>query len=166
MTAFEALMKLRWQPAVRTAPAYHDEPTYINGLATSIETHLQGLDWTPDLLITSYHGLPERYFRNGDPYHCHCFKTTRLVREKLGWSDDRMMVAFQSRFGRSSETLPSGHVEALPLKASRHYMPVFPFRLCQTLEEINIGIRETFLKGRREFHPSHAERYRRRHENN
>jgi ferrochelatase len=149
--AFEALMKLRWQPAVRTAPAYHDEPTYINGLATSIEAHLLSLDWTPDLLITSYHGLPERYFRNGDPYHCHCFKTTRLVREKLGWPDDRMMVAFQSRFGREEWLKPylQDSVEALPAKGIKNLAiicPCFSSDCVETLEEINIGIRETFAE--------------------
>lgn len=149
--AFEALMKLRWQPAVRTAPAYHDEATYIDGLANSITAHLKDLDWTPDLLITSYHGLPERYFLNGDPYHCHCFKTTRLVREKLGWADDRMMVAFQSRFGKEEWLKPylQDTVEGLPAKGVKNLAiicPGFSADCVETLEEINIGIRETFAE--------------------
>lgn len=149
--SFEALMKLRWQPAVRTAPAYHDEPAYIEGLANSIEKHLKGLDWTPDLLITSYHGLPERYFLSGDPYHCHCFKTTRLVREKLGWGDDKMMVAFQSRFGKEEWLKPylQDTVEGLPAKGVKNLAiicPGFSSDCVETLEEINIGIRETFAE--------------------
>ena len=149
--AFETLMKLRWQPAIRTAPAYHDEPAYIAGLANSIETHLAGLDWTPDLVITSYHGLPERYFLNGDPYHCHCFKTTRLVRERLGWAEDRMMVAFQSRFGREEWLKPylQDTVEGLPAKGVKNLAiicPGFSADCVETLEEINIGIRETFAE--------------------
>ncbi|MEP3114774.1 ferrochelatase [Nisaea sp.] len=149
--AFEALMKLRWQPAVRSAPAYHDEPAYVDGLANSIETHLAGLDWTPDLLITSYHGLPERYFLNGDPYHCHCFKTTRLVREKLGWANDKMMVAFQSRFGKEEWLKPylQDTVEDLPAKGVKNLAiicPGFSSDCVETLEEINIGIRETFAE--------------------
>ncbi|MEO9904483.1 ferrochelatase [Nisaea sp.] len=149
--AFEALMKLRWQPAVRSAPAYHDEPAYVDGLANSIKTHLAGLDWTPDLLITSYHGLPERYFLNGDPYHCHCFKTTRLVREKLGWANDKMMVAFQSRFGKEEWLKPylQDTVEDLPTKGVKNLAiicPGFSSDCVETLEEINIGIRETFAE--------------------
>ncbi|WP_420403756.1 ferrochelatase [Nisaea sp.] len=147
--AFEALMKLRWQPAIRSAPAYHDHPAYIEALANSVESHLRDLDWTPDLVITSYHGLPERYFRNGDPYHCHCFKTTRLVREKLGWAEDRMMVAFQSRFGREEWLKPylQDTVEDLPSKGVKNLAvicPGFSADCVETLEEINIGIRETF----------------------
>lgn len=149
--AFEALMKLRWQPAVRTTPAYHDEPTYIRALANSIESHLKTLDWSPDLVVTSYHGLPMRYFRAGDPYHCHCYKTTRLVREALGWEERRILVAFQSRFGKEEWLQPylQETVEALPGKGVKNLAilcPGFSSDCVETLEEVNIGIRESFLE--------------------
>ena len=85
--AFRALMAERWQPAIRTAPPYHDEPRYIEALARSIEAHLAGLSWRPEVVLASFHGLPKRYLLLGDPYHCHCAKTARLLRERLGWSE-------------------------------------------------------------------------------
>jgi ferrochelatase len=97
--AFEALMKMRWQPAVRTVPPYHDDPAYIEALAQSIDRHLATLDWKPEKIVASYHGIPQSYFKAGDPYHCHCHKTTRLLREHMGVSDDYLITTFQSRFG-------------------------------------------------------------------
>lgn len=97
--AFDALKAMRWQPALRTVPPYHDHPAYIDALAKSIEKHLASLDWEPELVVTSYHGIPQSYFKKGDPYHCACYKTTRLLRERLGWEKERLMVTFQSRFG-------------------------------------------------------------------
>ncbi len=97
--AFEHLMKMRWQPALRTVPPYHDDPAYIDALAISVEKKLATLDWEPELLITSFHGIPQSYFRQGDPYYCHCMKTGRLLRERLGLAEDRFMITFQSRFG-------------------------------------------------------------------
>ena len=82
--AFRALMRLRWQPAIRTVPAYHDHPLYIEALARSVEEAYAGLAERPDVLLTSYHGMPERYLAEGDPYYCHCHKTTRLLRDRLG----------------------------------------------------------------------------------
>ncbi len=82
---FQALAKMRWQPALRTVPPYHDDPIYIDALATSIRTHLAGLTWQPEVVLASYHGIPKSYFDKGDPYHCHCMKTTRLLHEALGW---------------------------------------------------------------------------------
>ena len=84
--AFRALMRLRWQPAVRVAPAYHDDPVYIDAVAASIRAHLAGLDFEPEAILASFHGMPQRYLDAGDPYHCQCQKTSRLVREALGWS--------------------------------------------------------------------------------
>lgn len=97
--AFEHLMKMRWQPALRTVPPYHDDPAYIDALAVSVEKALAKLDWEPEILITSFHGIPQSYFRQGDPYHCHCMKTGRLLRERLGLPKEKFMVTFQSRFG-------------------------------------------------------------------
>ena len=97
--AFEHLMKMRWQPAVRTVPPYHDDPVYIDALAVSVEKALAKVDWEPEMLVASFHGIPESYFKQGDPYHCHCQKTGRLLRERLGLPKEKFMVTFQSRFG-------------------------------------------------------------------
>nr|CAD6408453.1 ferrochelatase [Rhizobium sp. Q54] len=97
--AFEHLMKMRWQPAVRTVPPYHDDPTYIEALAVSVEKALAQVDWEPEVLVASFHGIPQSYFKQGDPYHCHCQKTGRLLRERLGLPKEKFMVTFQSRFG-------------------------------------------------------------------
>ena len=97
--AFETLLKMRWQPALRTVPPYHDDPAYIDSLARSVEAHLATLDWEPELLVTSFHGIPKSYFMKGDPYHCQCYKTARLLRERLGYSKEKLLVTFQSRFG-------------------------------------------------------------------
>jgi ferrochelatase len=96
---FRALMTMRRAPAVRSVPPYYDEPVYIEALALSIERHLETLDFEPEVVITSYHGIPKPYFEKGDPYHCHCQKTTRLLRERLGWDEKKLIITFQSRFG-------------------------------------------------------------------
>ena len=97
--AFRALMKMRWQPAVRTMPSYHDHPVYIDALARSMKKNLDGLDFEPEKIIATFHGMPQKYFMAGDPYHCQCQKTSRLLREKLGISEERWLTTFQSRFG-------------------------------------------------------------------
>jgi len=104
--AFDVLKSLRWQPAIRTAPAYFDDPVYIAALAKSIDEGVKALDFVPDLVITSYHGMPVSYLLAGDPYHCQCLKTTRLVREHLGWPEEKLMVSFQSRFGNEEWLKP------------------------------------------------------------
>lgn len=149
--AFEALMKMRWQPAIRTAPKYADDPVYIDALAKSVAEGVKGLDFEPDLIITSYHGMPESYLRQGDPYHCQCFKTTRLLREKMGLEADKMMVAFQSRFGpeewlkpytdETLETLPGKGIKKVAILA-----PAFSVDCLETLEELAMEGRETFLE--------------------
>ncbi len=96
---FEALSDMRWMPAVRTVPAYHDHPAYIEALANSITSSLSKLKQQPEKIIASYHGIPKRYFESGDPYHCHCMKTSRLLREKLEYDEDYLITTFQSRFG-------------------------------------------------------------------
>ena len=139
--AFEALLKMRWQPALRTVPPYHDDPVYIDALAKSVEAHLATLDWQPDLLITSFHGIPQSYFKKGDPYHCQCMKTARLLRERLNLPKDKLMVTFQSRFGPEEWLQPytDKTMEALPgrgIKKVAIMNPGFVSDCLETLEEI------------------------------
>ncbi|WP_208984427.1 ferrochelatase [Stappia sp. TSB10GB4] len=138
---FRELLKLRWQPALRTVPPYHDDPVYIDALARSIETTLAGLDFEPETVLTSYHGIPQSYFRKGDPYHCHCQKTTRLLRERLGWPQDKLKVTFQSRFGPEEWLQPytDKTVEAMAKAGTRNIAvinPGFVADCLETLEEI------------------------------
>jgi ferrochelatase len=138
---FEALVKMRWMPAVRTVPAYHDEPVYIEALARSIEKHLATLDFEPEVVIASYHGIPQSYFKAGDPYHCHCQKTTRLLRERLGWEKNRLITCFQSRFGPEEWLQPytDKTVEKLAkdgVKSIAVFNPGFVSDCLETLEEI------------------------------
>ncbi|MEZ5812957.1 MAG: ferrochelatase [Rhizobiaceae bacterium] len=138
---FETLMKMRFQPAIRTVPPYHDEPVYIEALAQSIETRLAGLDFEPEVVIASYHGIPQSYFRNGDPYHCHCMKTTRLLRQRLGWSEKKLISTFQSRFGPEEWLQPytDKTVEKLARDGVRSIAilnPGFVADCLETLEEI------------------------------
>ena len=138
---FQHMMSKRWMPAVRTVPAYHDEPVYIDALARSIETHLATLDFEPERVIASYHGIPQSYFRKGDPYHCHCHKTTRLLSERLGWPKGRLMTTFQSRFGPEEWLQPytDKTVEALPKEGIKRIAvlnPGFVSDCLETLEEI------------------------------
>ena len=93
-------------PRIRTVPAYHDHPLYIEALARSVEEAYAGLAERPDVLVTSYHGMPERYLAEGDPYYCHCHKTTRLLRERLGPGFGEVVVTFQSRFGKEEWLKP------------------------------------------------------------
>ena len=138
---FEAMMAMRWQPALRTVPPYHDNPVYIEALANSITEHLSKLDWEPEKVIASFHGIPQRYFDSGDPYHCQCMKTARLVREKLGWSKDKFFVTFQSRFGREEwiKPYPDKTIEKLAhdgVKRIAVINPGFVSDCLETLEEI------------------------------
>jgi ferrochelatase len=148
--AFRALMRLRWQPAARTVPAYYDHPLYIEALAQSVETAYAGLDRRPDVLVTSYHGMPERYLAEGDPYHCQCQATTRLLRERLGFGREEVVVAFQSRFGTEEWLKPYTveEVARLAQAGKRHLAmmaPAFSADCVETLEEINGEIRESFV---------------------
>lgn len=138
---FRALMKIRAMPAVRTVPAYYDEPVYIEALARSIEQHLARLDFEPEVILASYHGIPKAYFERGDPYHCHCVKTTRLLRERLGISDKKLMSTFQSRFGAQEWLQPytDKTVERLAkegVKSIAIVNPGFSSDCIETLEEI------------------------------
>ena len=148
---FDALKKLRWQPALRTADAFHDHPAYIKALASSIKDHLDGLDFTPDRVLMSYHGIPKSYFDKGDPYHCHCQKTTRLVAEALGWEDGFAMTTFQSRFGPQAWLQPytDKTLEALPEEGVKKLVvvsPAFISDCLETLEEIAMEGRDQFME--------------------
>ncbi|WP_299870263.1 ferrochelatase [uncultured Hoeflea sp.] len=139
--AFRAMMDMRWQPALRTVPPYHDDPAYIEAIAQSIETHLAGLDWEPELVLASFHGIPQSYFLKGDPYHCQCLKTARLLRERLGWPQERLMATFQSRFGPEEWLQPytDKTVEKLAqdgVKRIAVINPGFVSDCLETLEEI------------------------------
>ncbi len=145
--AFAALAGMRWQPAIRTLPPYHDDPAYIAALAGSIEEGLATLDFVPDAIVASFHGMPQRTLELGDPYHCHCRKTARLLGEALGRD---LTVAFQSRFGRAKWLTPATDetLAALPAKNCRRIAivsPGFSADCLETLEEIAIRGRETFL---------------------
>ncbi|MEF2072880.1 ferrochelatase [Consotaella aegiceratis] len=138
---FAHLMSKRWMPAARTVPPYHDEPVYIDALARSIETHLANLDFEPEKVIASYHGIPQSYFRKGDPYHCHCQKTSRLLNERLGWPEGRLLTTFQSRFGPEEWLQPytDKTVEALAKEGVKRlavFNPGFVSDCLETLEEI------------------------------
>jgi len=146
---FRALMKERWQPAARTVPPYFDDPAYIDALAASVERAYAGLETRPDVLVASYHGLPERYLHAGDPYHCQCQKTSRLLAERLGWSSDEIVTTFQSRFGPEKWLQPYTVEEVARLaRAGRKRIaviaPAFSADCIETLEEINEEIRESF----------------------
>jgi ferrochelatase len=146
---FRALMKLRHAPAVRTVPPYYDEPVYVDALASSIEKHLATLDFKPEVILASYHGIPKPYFEKGDPYHCHCRKTTRLLREKLGWDDRRLITTFQSRFGAQEWLQPytDKTVEQLAregVKSIAVVNPGFSVDCIETLDEIGREAEETF----------------------
>jgi ferrochelatase len=147
--AFDALKTMRWQPALRTVPPYHDDDAYITALAGSITTHLSTLDWEPEVVLTSFHGIPQSYFDKGDPYYCHCAKTRRLLREKLGWAEERLMMTFQSRFGPEEWIKPytDKTVEELAKKGVKRLAvinPGFVSDCLETLEEIAVAAGETF----------------------
>jgi len=143
-------MQLRRQPAFRTVPSYHDHPLYIEALAQSVEDAYAGLPRRPDLLVTSYHGMPERYLAEGDPYHCHCRKTSRLLRERLGMPESEVVVSFQSRFGREEWLKPYtvDEVARLARAGKRHIAvmaPAFSADCVETLEEVEGEIRDAFM---------------------
>ena len=146
----DALRSMRWQPAIRTTPPFHDDPAYISALAAVTRRRLNALDWTPERVVISFHGLPERYFLSGDPYHCHCAKTARLLRNEMGWTEEFAPLAFQSKFGREKWLEPATEDMLKSLgesgvKKAAVITPGFVADCIETLEEIAIAARETFL---------------------
>ncbi|MEX6632684.1 ferrochelatase [Hyphococcus lacteus] len=147
---FDAVKAMRWQPAIRIAPAFHDAGAYISGLAETTRQHFTKIGWQPDRIVLSFHGLPQRYFEAGDPYYCHCAKTARLLREKMGWSEEFAPLAFQSKFGREKWLEPAADetIKELAENGAKNIaviMPGFVADCIETLEEIDIAARETFL---------------------
>jgi ferrochelatase len=146
--AARALMDMRWQPALRTLPPYYDNPDHIAAVAQSVREGLAGLDFTPDLIVTSFHGMPLRTLEAGDPYHCQCRKTGRLLQEALGMP---VQVTFQSRFGRAEWLKPytDDTLLALPndgVKKIAVVCPGFAADCLETLEEVAMEGREEFLE--------------------
>lgn len=149
-SAFAALSRMRAQPAVRTAPAYYAGDFYISALARSVAEGVAALDFEPDVVLTSYHGMPVSYRERGDPYYDQCLETTRLLAARLGWPADRLMVTFQSRFGRTEWLKPytADTFRALPGQGRRRIAvvaPAFAADCIETLEEIAITGREQFM---------------------
>jgi ferrochelatase len=155
--AYEQLQRMRWQPSVRVVPPYFEHPAYIQAVADSLTAHMATLGWKPDRILVAFHGLPKEYLDKGDPYHCQCQKTARLLREKLGYSKDYCQVVFQSRFGRAEWLKPYAQdtIEELPgqgIKKALIISPGFASDCVETLEELAIGLKETFLEcGGEEF---------------
>jgi ferrochelatase len=147
---FKALTKENRQPTARVVPEYFDDAGYIDALAQSVERAYGALDHRPDVLVASYHGMPIRYLMEGDPYHCQCAKTSRLLRERLGWDKGSIDTTFQSVFGREEWLKPYTvkHVAELARQGKKHIAvmaPAFSADCIETLEEINGEIREAFL---------------------
>ncbi len=116
-----------------------------------MQAHIGGLDWQPEVVLASFHGLPKSYFEAGDPYYCHCHKTTRLLREKLGWGESQLRLTFQSRFGPKEWLQPYTEQTVIELakqgiKKLAIVTPGFAADCIETLEEIDIGVREVFLE--------------------
>jgi ferrochelatase len=143
---FGALTQMRWQPALRTLPSYYGDPLYIDALEANLRRQLGTLDFEPERLLLSFHGMPARTLELGDPYHCHCRKTARLLSEALGREVD---VAFQSKFGRAKwlEPATDATLAAYPkqnVKRVAVAAPGFSADCIETLEELGIRGKETF----------------------
>ena len=145
---YRTLMRLRWQPSLKIIPHYESDPLYIDALVKSINKKIAGLNWKPDLIIASYHGIPKKYFEKGDPYHCYCHKTTRLISEKF--NSIEIKTTFQSRFGPQEWLQPytDKTLENLPKEGKKNILticPGFSSDCVETLEEILIQGKESFL---------------------
>ncbi len=152
--AWRVLSAMRWQPAIRTLPAYYDDPVHIAALKSSVEASLVKLDFVPDVLLASFHGMPERTLHLGDPYHCQCRKTARLLSEAMG---REIAVSFQSRFGKAKWLEPATDAELVRLakegtKKIALFAPGFSVDCLETLEELAIrGHNEFMAAGGRNF---------------
>ena len=146
---YRTLMQMRWQPSLQVISHYESNPLYISALAKSIEKKISELNWHPDLIVASYHGIPKSYFDKGDPYQCYCQKTSRLLREQ--YKEIPIETTFQSRFGPQAWLTPytDKTLEALPSQGKKNILvicPGFSSDCVETLEEINIQGKESFLK--------------------
>jgi len=145
---YRTLMKMRWQPSLKIIPHYESDPLYIDALVNSINKKINEISWKPDLIIASYHGIPKKYFDKGDPYHCYCHKTTRLISEKF--SSIKIKTTFQARVGTREWLQPytDKAVESLPKEGIKNVLticPGFASDCVETLEEIQIQAKESFL---------------------
>ena len=146
---YKTLMQMRWQPSLQIIPHYESEPLYIKALAKSIQKKLSKINWKPDLILASYHGIPKKYFDKGDPYQCYCQKTSRLLSES--YTNIKIMTTFQSRFGPQEWLQPytDKTLESLPNEGVKNLLvicPGFSSDCVETLEEISIQGKESFLK--------------------
>ena len=146
---FRCLMKMRWQPSLQIISHYESEIKYIQALCNSLEKKVSELDWKPDLVLASYHGIPQKYFDKGDPYHCYCHKTTRLISEKF--NSIEIITTFQSRFGPQKwlEPYTDKTLEKLPKEGKKNVLaicPGFSSDCVETLEEILIQGKESFIE--------------------
>ena len=147
---FKWMLKQRWQPDIRTIAPWFDDKNYIKALADTVNSNLKNKN-TLDKLIVSFHGIPQRYFKAGDPYHCHCIKTARLLKEELKWPDDKILVTFQSRFGPEPWLQPYTDKTIIELAKSGKkriavIAPGFISDCLETLEELNVEARELFIE--------------------
>ena len=146
---YRTLLKMRWQPSLQIIPHYESEPLYIDALVNSINKKISELNWKPDLIIASYHGIPKKYFEKGDPYHCYCQKTSRLMSEK--YKEIPIKTTFQSRFGPQEWLQPytDKTLENLPKEGKKNILvicPGFASDCVETLEEIAIQGKESFMR--------------------
>ena len=145
---YRTLMKMRWQPSLKIVPHYESDPLYIQALVNSLNNKIKEINWKPDLILASYHGIPQKYFDKGDPYHCYCHKTTRLISEKF--TSIKIKTTFQSRFGPEKWLQPytDKTLESLPKEGKKNVLaicPGFSSDCVETLEEIQIQGKESFL---------------------
>jgi ferrochelatase len=148
---FDALKAMRWQPTLRVAPPWHDDPVYIEALAGSVRSHLAKEGFRPDMLIASFHGVPKAYLQAGDPYYCFCRKTGRLLAEALRLPENRFLQTFQSQFGRAEWEKPAtiDTIRSLPgrgVKSLAVVAPGFTADCLETLEELDVENREAFMQ--------------------
>ena len=147
--AFEALQRMRWQPAIRTMPAYYNQPSYIETLAESLRGHLATLSHEPDMILLSFHGLPREFLAKGDPYYCQCHKTGRLLRQSLGYEPEKVLLTFQSQTRRKEWHQPFTNQTVIKLaregtKRLPIVTPGFAADCVETLEEIAVRARDGF----------------------
>ncbi|MBY0532922.1 MAG: ferrochelatase [Xanthobacteraceae bacterium] len=135
---FDALKDMRWQPAIRIAPPWHDDPVYIEAVTGAMQAELAKLSWKPDVILSSFHGVPLEYLLKGDPYYCQCAKSARLICERLGMSDRQFVMTFQSRFGKDEWLQPytDKTVEALAKSGVKNLAVVTPGFVADCLETI------------------------------
>ena len=146
---YRTLMSMRWQPSLKIIPHYESDPLYIDALVNSINSKIEKINWKPDLILASYHGIPKKYFDKGDPYHCYCHKTTRLISEKFNRIE--IKTTFQSRFGPEEWLQPytDKTLERLPKEGVKNVLaicPGFSSDCVETLEEILIQGKESFME--------------------